>query len=246
MVHTWNREFVLFHEIPLAFVKELKNKAGVKVNDVLLTCLSQAIHEYLKQQNCEVLNEKGTTLQCRALYPIGFPRPTSVTSDKAKTLRNRWVLVSGSVGLGEKDVMSRLKFISNHMTEIKESPVAAVRLSIQNAILPWLPHSLCRQVVFDTFSRHSMVVSNVPGPERPVSFAGKEVKGVQMFFSQLLPQVSLISYRGKIFGNMCVDPAAIPNCQSLSPLFSLAFVQLAEALDVPVPESVGKHAKQTL
>lgn len=88
--HTLRRELVLFHDIPLDFVKELKNKAAVTVNDVLLTCLSQAIHDYLVKENCDVLSTERANLQCRALLPVGFPRPSHLTFDKAGTLRNKW------------------------------------------------------------------------------------------------------------------------------------------------------------
>lgn len=36
---------------------------------------------------------------------------------------------------------------------------------------------MTKQVAYDTFVRHSMVFSNVPGPDMKVSFAGQEVTG---------------------------------------------------------------------
>lgn len=43
--------------------------------------------------------------------------------------------------------------------------------------LPICMLQVSKQLALDTFSRHTLVFSNVPGPEGAISFAGKEVKG---------------------------------------------------------------------
>jgi hypothetical protein len=230
--------------MPLEFVKDLKNAANVTINDVLYTCVSEAIHQYLVEAECPVLEEKGTELQCRALIPVAFPRSPEILGDPEETLRNRWTFVSADLGIQFKDIMERLEYVHGHLKEIKHSPVAPVALKIQNTLPAFLPTSVNQQVIFDTFSRHSLIFSNVPGPPKPCIFAGKEATGVQMVFSNLIPQLGFISYRGLIFGNMCIDPAGIPNCQSISILFSRAMVKLANRLDVKVPGDVTAHAKQ--
>jgi hypothetical protein len=242
MVHTRKRKPILFEPIPLDFAKKLKSAANVTLNDILFTCLSQAIHEYCKEQNCPVLRKKGDRIQCRALLPVGFPRPDHETTDKTRTLRNKWAFISCEMGVGVDNQMDRLNYVHNHLKELKNSPYAFVQLSVQETLPPILPFKVSKQTLYDTFVRHSLVFSNVPGPPRPCSFGGKEAVGVQMFYNNLIPQVGLISYRGQIFGNMIVDPDALPNCESFAYLYSQAFVNLANALDVDVPKSIQDHA----
>ena len=68
--------------------------------------------------------------------------------------------------------------------------------------------------------------------------------GVQMVFSNVLPQVGVISYRGQLFGNITLDPDAIVNSERIPILYSRALVSLASNLNVDVPQSTRHHAKQ--
>ena len=140
--------------------------------------------------------------------------------------------------VGESDVRNRLEHVHAHLAALKNSPLVPVQMLIQDYLIPLLPVAVSRQTVFDTFARHSLVFTNIPGPAKPVLFAGKEVTEMQMFYGNLVSQVSVMSYRGLIFGNFCLDSEAIPNSQSLSRLYTNSFVQLAKRLHVTVPASV--------
>lgn len=142
------------------------------------------------------------------------------------------VLVSADLGVDEKDPVGRLLLAQKNLAAIKNSPLVPVQMSIQDNLIPLLPYSLGRQTVFDILSRHSLVFTNIPGPANPVAFAGKEVTEIQMFYGNLITQVSLMSYRGAVFGNFCLDGDAIPNCQSLNRLYVNSVVKLAERLNV--------------
>jgi hypothetical protein len=50
------------------------------------------------------------------------------------------------------------------MGSLKNSLVAPCQLFIQNVLLPYVPSFVTRQTGYDTFSRHSCVFTNVPGP----------------------------------------------------------------------------------
>lgn len=84
---------VVFDAMPMEFVKALKNKAGVTVNDIAFACVSQAIHDYLIEQKCPVFQQRQDKTQCRALLPIAFMRKefTDVDPDhKSAVLSNKW------------------------------------------------------------------------------------------------------------------------------------------------------------
>lgn len=261
MKHSGNRSCIMFPSVPLDFVKKLKSAAGVTVNDIIMTAVSQAIHDYCISQDCPVLmatassktsstNSKSdnisnpkSTIQCRALMPVALPRPSSELNDKALALRNTWCMVSADMGVGCNDIMERLTYIHSKMNDIKTTPRAFVQLWIQNTLPPLLPLSLAQQTVYDVFRRHSLVLTNVPGPDRPCLIAGKVCTGVQMFLSNLLPQISFMSYAGEIMGNMVMDPDELPESGSIAEFYAATLVQLAERLDVPAPLELVAFAK---
>ncbi len=64
---------VISEDIPLNFVKDIKNKANVSLNDVLLTAVSQAIHDFCIHHKCPVIQRFGEETTCRGLLMTGFP-----------------------------------------------------------------------------------------------------------------------------------------------------------------------------
>lgn len=242
MKHSGKRDFVIFPTVPLAFVKELKTAAKVTVNDILMTVVSAAIHEYCKSQNDPVLADKGADIQCRALLPVGFPRSDDELQDKTTAMSNKWCMVSCEVGAGIPDILDRLAFVHARTTEMKERPRAYMQLKIQNGIAPLLPRTLSRQTVFDVFSRHSLVLTNVPGPEEKCLFAGKAVEGVQLFFNNLMNQVDLLSYAGQVYGNIIYDPEALPDFEDFGRYYAQALLKLSERLKVKPPAELHASA----
>jgi diacylglycerol O-acyltransferase len=242
MVHNRKRKAVCFEPLPLHFIKELKNVAGVSLNDILYTCISQALHDYLKEQDDPVLRAKGKDLLCRTLMAIALPGPSG--KDKATLLRNRWCLLSADFAVGIDDILDRLSHVHKSMTKLKQSMLPMMVIGSQNYIAPFLPLSVAQGQVLGLFSRHSVAFTNVPGPPEPCKLAGCEISGVYMVFSNLLPQISVLSYSGKIFGNITLDPEAIPNSERIPIHLSRALVLLATKLDVDAPLNIRRHAEK--
>ena len=100
MVYSWDRKLVKFETMPLSFIKELKSKAEVSINDIMFAALGGAIRRMNVAQECEITEKKGkkdTSIQCRALMPVAFPRPEEDNDDKTKVMRNKWVFKEGTV-----------------------------------------------------------------------------------------------------------------------------------------------------
>jgi hypothetical protein len=213
-VHSGRRKYLLFPTIPLSFVKELKNAAGVTVNDVLMTATSQAIHDYCVQHKCPTLfettgicscatsngenhehcggDEKRTPkkLQFRAMLPVALPRKYG--DEHSQALRNHWCFVSADLALGYDNPIDRLHHIHDKMRAMKETPKAYAQHLVQNKIGPMVPLSIWRNTVQDVFCRHSLIFSDVPGPVDPCWFSGESIQSVQTFCSSLMPQIQLL------------------------------------------------------
>jgi hypothetical protein len=113
-----------------------------------------------------------------------------------------------------------------------------MQMQIQNKLAPLIPVSLGQKTVFDTFSRHSLVMTNVPGPSEEILFAGKTVKSVQLFFDNMLTQIDVISYAGQVYGNIIYDEAQLPNFDGFGQRYVAALVELANRLKIDVPAEV--------
>ena len=67
---------------------------------------------------------------------------------------------------------------------------------------------------FDYMTRHSMVFTNVPGPTEPIVFMGSRVREIVFACSNLVNQVSALSYAGRLRLTLVVDPEATPRRMS--------------------------------
>lgn len=243
MKYSGQRDYVILPTVPLSFIKQLKTAANCTVNTIIMSAISQAIHDYCVSQNDSIIaqskaNQRSTpAVQCRALLPVGFPRTSIEVSNPQTALTNKWCMISCEMHIGYYDtILQRLSCIHNSMSEIKASSRPIMQLSIQNRIAPLLPRPIARQAVMDVFSRHSLVLTNVPGHNEICELAGKAVTGVQLFFSNLLTQIDIISYANNVFGNIVYDPMALPDFKNFGILYAKALVTLAEELHIQPPD----------
>jgi diacylglycerol O-acyltransferase / wax synthase len=242
MTYSGHRRAVVFPTVPLDFIKALKNAASVTINDVLMAAISQAISDYCAHHRCPVLATERPgkrKILCRALLPVAFPRPAEHMKDTDAALSNKWCFFSTDLGLGVPDMLDRLQFIHTNNLDIKATPRVLLQLGIQNKLLPYLPAVIGQQTLFDIMSRHSLVFSNVPGPDRHVLIAGKVVTGVQMLYANLIPQVGFLSYAGNVYGNIMLDPTTLEDSDRLAHLYVDALRAMAARLSVPVPRELS-------
>lgn len=239
LVYNNQRRHILFPDIPLPFIKELKNAHGdgTTVNDVMMTIVSQTIHNYCKSRNDPLFNNTTETkkLQCRALMPIALPRSSQHKYNKTKALSNKFVFLSTNLGIGISQPTECLQHIRQLTYDLKNSPIAHVQYFLQSNIVPLLPISLARQTVYDTFTRHSLVLTNVPGPSQPTSIAGQEIQGIRLFFNNLIPNFGILSYCDVVYCSMSCDGDVIEDCDLLMDCFKNSVVGLSRELNVNVP-----------
>jgi hypothetical protein len=208
-----------FPVIKLDFIKEIKNKANVTVNDVLLAATSGMIKRFSVLNNdpniVGITPKQNAKLRTRALVPVAFPRPKKDLSSPSTALRNLWSFISVPLVIRENSAKDRLLSCAKNTRRLKRSPQAIIQLFVQNYLLSFLPLWFNRQTAFDAFSRHSMVFSNLPGPATMIKLCGKEVLGFQISFPNLLPQIIIMSYNNGIFFNLAIDEEILKNSATL-------------------------------
>ena len=100
LVFSSSRKTIYFPTLKLSFIKQIKNRAGVTINDVLLSATAGAIRRYsiLKGDPAfTTLSSRGQpkeAVSCRALIPLAFPRSKRDLNSSTKSLRNLWSFVS--------------------------------------------------------------------------------------------------------------------------------------------------------
>ena len=203
LIFSKHRKTVIFPTLKLSFIKDLKNRAGVTVNDILLTATAGAIRRYSILKDDPLFSRRPLpSLSCRALIPVTFPRNSEDLSSPSRSLRNLWSFVSAPLPLQGATSKERLVECAQTMNKIKSSPWAGVQLWIQNNILPLVPDFFRHQITQDLFSRHSIVFSNVPGPSEPMYLCGEKLLGIQGVFQNLVAQVrALYLVYSAEFGN---------------------------------------------
>jgi len=238
-----NMKSLEFPVLKLSFVKEIKNRSNVTVNDVLMSITSGMIRRYsvLKSDGqIHSLTTKGT-VQLRALLPVAFPRPKKDLQNPATALRNQWSLISAPLAVNEITPKDRLAKTANITRKLKKSPTAFIQLFLQNWILAYAPTFLTKKLAFDIFTRHSIVFSNLPGPSNEIKICGQTVLGVQIIFPNLIPQVIILSYNGGVFLNMCIDANSV-DVDLLPKLFLEEAMDLATSLGINATSADMLHS----
>ena len=201
--------------LPLSEVKTVGRALGASVNDVLLSCTAGAIRGYLKDKGDAVA---GVSL--RALVPVNL-RPL----ERVWELGNKFGLVFLDLPIGIENPVERLYAVRANMNALKGSyqPVLALGLL---AAMGAGPKAL-QEALLNALSRNaSAVMTNVPGPQRPLYLAGAKI-GSLMFW---VPQsgnigigVSILSYNGAVQFGLLTDRGLCPDPERISARFGTEF-----------------------
>ncbi|MGO8740748.1 wax ester/triacylglycerol synthase family O-acyltransferase [Rhodoblastus sp.] len=204
--------------IPLPEVKAVGHALGCTVNDMLLASFAGAINAYL--------TEKGDLthgVEVRALVPIDLRPP-----GRARELGNRFGIVAVELPVGIRNPLSRLSEVRRRMRALKKSYEPVVTLGLFEA-LGYGPKILQDRLFDLLLSRATVVMTNVPGPQRPLYLGGAEID--QMMF--WVPQsgaigmgVSLLSFNNHVQLGLITDTALTPEPDEIIKHFQPEFEKL--------------------
>ena len=213
-------------EFPLEGFKDIKNVAGVKLNDVALAIIGGALQRYLKA--------KGETPDgsLAASMPLNMRTRRDSTDDN-----NQVGAIFASLHSDINDPIERLQAIHATTLEAKEfgeaSPMVDI-LKIAGAFSPFIAKSAASFWSRNNLSRHipvniSTVISNVAGPDFPLYCAG--AKMVDYYgLGVLTPGMGIFhlvfSYSGKVTLSVLADRDIMPDPE----LYHDCLVESYEAL----------------
>lgn len=204
--------------LALSEVKEVGRALGGSVNDVLVSATTGGLRRYVARRAAPPAR-----LDVRAAMPVNL-RPLARMSQ----LGNHFGLVFLSLPLGIADPLARLAELRRRSAALRRSAEAAVVLLILRTI-GRVPLAMQRLVVKIFATKATLVMTNVPGPNRTLYLAGKPIRDI--FF--WVPQsgrvglgVSILSYDGTVRLGVGTDAGLVPDPQAIVAGFHEEFDEL--------------------
>ena len=209
--------------LDLVRVKDVGYVLGCSVNDVLLACVAGAIRNYLVSKGDSVDSDAGL----RAFVPVNLRAP-----GKEHKLGNHFGLVGLVLPIGEANPIARVFEVRRRMGELKTGYQAAVSMALLG-VLGYVPKAIQRQALSLLSDKGTAVMTNVPGPAKPLYLAGSKISQ-NMFW---VPQsghvgmgVSILSYAGGVQFGLITDRKLCPDPQAVISQFEPEFEKLFTSL----------------
>lgn len=204
--------------IPLAEIRQVGRRHGATVNDVLMAAVAEALHEHLVASLTPA--ETVQVMAPVAIRDTGEPL--------RRHLGNRIGLLPVLLPTGPMGTLQRLEAIRDETLRLKRSaaPIVSWGLLASTALMtPPLERAFHR---FHQI-RGTGVVTNVPGPTRPLSLCGAQVQGMLGWggmTGHLNLSWALCSVDGRVFSGATTDEAITPDPQALLDRYLAAWGRL--------------------
>lgn len=194
---------------PIAEAREIKEKLGGTLNDVVLAVVSGAMRRFLQRR---AVDPDG--LDFRAMLPVNVRR-----QGQHGKLGNRVAFLMARLPVGEKEPIARYEQVVATTRALKASGTVQGSELLEE-LSDWVMTTLFSDVSRLAAKTRSfnMVVTNVPGPQIPVYLMGAKMESiyplVPLFENQGLG-IALFSYDGQFYWGFNADWDAVPDLHDL-------------------------------
>ncbi|HET9700549.1 MAG TPA: wax ester/triacylglycerol synthase family O-acyltransferase [Burkholderiales bacterium] len=220
--------------LPLAEVKQAGKVLGCSINDMLLASAAGALRRYLVAHR-----EKVDTLEIRVVVPVNLRN-----GEDADGLGNKFGMVFLQLPVGIANPLERLYTVRSRMQALKNSPQPMLVLGLLAA--SGSGPAAMQELLLQTLSSHATaVMTNVPGPQQRLHFAGAEL-AQQIFW---VPQsgdiaigASILSYAGQVQFGLITDAKIVPDPEKIVDAFEPEFRQLQQVAEMHPWESPPEPA----
>jgi len=205
--------------LPLDEVKAVSKAFCCTVNDVLIAAATGALRQYMISAG----DAADGLPDIRATVPVNL-RPL----EHAQELGNHFGLVFLDLPLSIDNPLERLYAVNERMNELKSSKQAAVTLGFL-AALGMGPSALQKPVLDLLSKKATAVLTNVPGPQRPLYLAGSKMKEMMFWVPQngsVGLGISILSYNNKVFFGLISDYRLLPEPAAVISRFRQEFEKL--------------------
>ena len=208
--------------LPLDDVKAVSKALGCSINDVLLASVAGAIRAYLVERGEDVAG-----CEVRAMVPVNLRDPK-----KWRDLGNKFGLVPLLLPVGIENPISRVFEVQRRMTELKSSYQAVLAMALLG-VVGLAPRALQKQTLDFLARKATTVMTNVPGPQEPLYFAGAKIRRMMFWVPQsgdIGVGVSILSYAGEVQFGLITDKKLCAEPQRIIDRFAPEFEKIVLAL----------------
>ncbi|KAJ3192904.1 hypothetical protein HK101_005772 [Irineochytrium annulatum] len=208
------RSVTLCPPLRLAALQAIKASVGggATVNDVMAAALAGCFRRYLIEFEEGFRDFKG--IRMRALMPVNLGEVVREGNERfaweeeeeeGDVLHNNWSMMSVPLLVSIADPIDRVNATRAATLTSKATNEAAKTLSLQRAISGVLSEESQSRTLVDVFAAHTCVFANVPSMKEHVYLAKARVSDIHFVVPNMVHQVNMISYDGRIYCNFCTS-----------------------------------------
>jgi WS/DGAT/MGAT family acyltransferase len=215
--------------VPLVEVSAVGRALGCSVNDVLLSCVAGALRGYLLERG-----DSPEGVEIRALVPV------NLRGAHDQGLGNWFGLVPLLLPLGIANPLARLYELHQRMDALKGSYLAPISLGLLAGV-GLMPKLLQQQVLDILANKATAVMTNLPGPQQPLYFAGRRLEQVMFWVPQsgdIGMGVSILSFAGGVQFGLITDASLVPDPERIAQRF---VVELERLVTIVMMEPWGER-----
>jgi diacylglycerol O-acyltransferase len=208
--------------LPLERVKSVGKASGATVNDVLTAAVSLGLRNYMTVVDRAVPHD-----DIRAAVPINLRQ-----NDAPPTLGNKFGFVFLTLPTSIADPLECLHETKKRMQALKGSTEPQLIYEILS-LMGILPGAISRPLTAWFAAKVTCLLTNVPGPRRPVYFVGNRVDRMLFWVPQSRSVglgISIFSYAGDVTIGIMVDDALVPEPEHVVANISSAFEAIESAV----------------
>lgn len=224
-----HRTYTRFPPVPMAAVTAVQERHGCSMNDAAMAALAGALRRYaIEVNNDPVLTDGKRQVECKSMVMIGLPR--KVDENKlTDALCNNILFASIPLPIDEPSAGGRLRRVVEGCNDLKSKPYMSGLIGFTRFFTGIAPRRLLNMAAAELFSKHTLLVTNVPSTSVEMTWpkeGGETVQGLSVVVANVMPQVSLVSYNGALYSNIVADPKLIPRPSTLGDLWVSEFETL--------------------
>ena len=226
-----------FTDLPLNEVKSLRAGSDLTVNDVVMALCAGALRRWLE------LHEALPTAPLVAAVPVSVR-----TGDQKGTYGNKVSMMLAPLPTNLADPRERLNAMHEAMSAAKDQHgaiPASLLADVSQFAMPALANQAWRLSaklrLMERVNPFNLIISNVPGPNVPLYFAGAKLLAYYPVSALVNGQglnITVMSYRGNLHFGLIACPKLVPDLDVMT-------VFLREELD-ELTAAVGTHPGPTL
>lgn len=194
--------------LDLQEAKQTARVLGGTINDLMLAALAGGLRRYLQARG-----QASDELEIRGVIPVNL-RPFD---QRLKKLGNAFGLAFLDLPVGQCQPSTRMLELRRRTDELRGGTHALVTMAMLGTI-GHLSAAAQKQLLRLFHGKCSAIITNVPGPTRPIHFAGGRASDLMFWVPQSLDValgVSIFSYAGKVRVGVSTDANVIADPSEL-------------------------------